>query len=369
MTMRELCEDVAGGLRDGRAIKALQIGGPLGGILPALQARHRRSTSTPLAGRGLHGRPRRDRRLRRAAPTCARSPGTCCTSAPPRAAASASRAGSGSRARTTMFADRRSRSTARGSRQLLEALELGSLCAHGGGMPAPIRSLLDALPRGAGARMITLDDRRRGGRGPGRARPCSRPRAPRAVSPDALLRRAPGARSAPAASASSASRARPGPVAVLHDARARGHGGPHRGPDAPAASRPRSSSSCSPSCPAAARRAHRARRRSPRMLDVGEPRWPGERAPGRARRAPPVPGLPARAVHLLRALRARVRRGPGHVRADRDRPRLRARTSPPGSTRASATRPASRAAPAPTPVPTDAITELTLIALNLARMR
>ena len=25
---------------------------------------------------------------------------------------------------------------------LLETLELGSLCAHGGGMPAPIRSLL-----------------------------------------------------------------------------------------------------------------------------------------------------------------------------------------------------------------------------------
>jgi len=26
--------------------------------------------------------------------------------------------------------------------ELLETLELGSLCAHGGGMPAPIRSLL-----------------------------------------------------------------------------------------------------------------------------------------------------------------------------------------------------------------------------------
>jgi formate dehydrogenase iron-sulfur subunit len=30
--------------------------------------------------------------------------------------------------------------------QLLEALELGSLCAHGGGMPAPIRSLLEHFP-------------------------------------------------------------------------------------------------------------------------------------------------------------------------------------------------------------------------------
>ena len=29
---------------------------------------------------------------------------------------------------------------------LLETLELGSLCAHGGGMPAPIRSLLRWFP-------------------------------------------------------------------------------------------------------------------------------------------------------------------------------------------------------------------------------
>ena len=40
VTMRELCEDLAGGLRDGHEIKALQIGGPLGGILPGGQARH-----------------------------------------------------------------------------------------------------------------------------------------------------------------------------------------------------------------------------------------------------------------------------------------------------------------------------------------
>jgi NADH-quinone oxidoreductase subunit F len=29
---------------------------------------------------------------------------------------------------------------------LLETLELGSLCAHGGGMPAPLRSLLEHFP-------------------------------------------------------------------------------------------------------------------------------------------------------------------------------------------------------------------------------
>jgi NADH-quinone oxidoreductase subunit F len=33
---------------------------------------------------------------------------------------------------------------------LLEALEVGSLCAHGGGMPAPIRSLLKHFPEELG---------------------------------------------------------------------------------------------------------------------------------------------------------------------------------------------------------------------------
>jgi formate dehydrogenase iron-sulfur subunit len=33
--LREICDSLGGGLRDGRTVKALQIGGPLGGILPA----------------------------------------------------------------------------------------------------------------------------------------------------------------------------------------------------------------------------------------------------------------------------------------------------------------------------------------------
>ena len=37
---------------------------------------------------------------------------------------------------------------------LLETLELGSLCAHGGGMPAPIRSLLAHFPDELGLRMM-----------------------------------------------------------------------------------------------------------------------------------------------------------------------------------------------------------------------
>ncbi len=63
--------------------------------------------------------------------------------------------------------------------------------------------------------------------------------------------------------------------------------------------------------------------RRPLGSGVGdELRWPGATHEVDARRAPPLPRLPARAVHLLRALRARLRRGPGRVRADRDRPRL-----------------------------------------------
>ena len=44
----------------------------------------------------------------------------------------------------------------------------------------------------------------------------------------------------------------------------------------------------------------------------------GSRGPPRGR-SPPVPDLPARPVHLLRSLRPGVRRGPGDLRADRDR--------------------------------------------------
>ncbi len=63
--MDELCNELAGGLVDGHQIKAVQIGGPLGGILPGSHAAHplrlRRARR-----RGLHGRPRQHPRLRRA---------------------------------------------------------------------------------------------------------------------------------------------------------------------------------------------------------------------------------------------------------------------------------------------------------------
>jgi NADH:ubiquinone oxidoreductase subunit F (NADH-binding)/NADH:ubiquinone oxidoreductase subunit E len=143
MPVRELCERVAGGLRDGRTIKAVQIGGPLGGILPAARL------DTPfdfdaLAAEGCmvgHGSilafddqtNMRDvaRHLLRfgAHESC----GKCF---PCRIGLQ--------RAHDMFAAD--APVEREQFEQLLEALELGSLCAHGGGMPAPLRSLLAHFP-------------------------------------------------------------------------------------------------------------------------------------------------------------------------------------------------------------------------------
>ena len=143
MTMRELCEEVAGGLRDGRSIKALQIGGPLGGILPASKL------DTPfdfdsLAAEGCmvgHGSivafddttDMRDLAVHLLSFGAHESCGKCF---PCRI---------GLRRARDMFAADAPVSRAR-FEELLEALELGSLCAHGSGMPAPLRSLLAHFP-------------------------------------------------------------------------------------------------------------------------------------------------------------------------------------------------------------------------------
>jgi NADH:ubiquinone oxidoreductase subunit F (NADH-binding)/NADH:ubiquinone oxidoreductase subunit E len=142
-SVRELCEDVAGGLRDGRAIKAVQIGGPLAGILPASLLEVPFDFDA-LANEGCmvgHGgilafdeqTSMRDvaRHLLRfgAHESC----GKCfpCRIGLQRAHA--------------MFVDEAPVERAR-LEELLEALEVGSLCAHGGGIPAPIRSLLKHFP-------------------------------------------------------------------------------------------------------------------------------------------------------------------------------------------------------------------------------
>lgn len=138
-TLRELCEDLAGGLVDGHTIKALQIGGPLGGILPGWKL-DTRLDFAELAAEGCmlgHGgivafdETTDMRALARhllhfgATESC----GKCF---PCRI---------GLRRAHEMFADGAPVDRER-LEALLETLELGSLCAHGGGMPAPIRSLL-----------------------------------------------------------------------------------------------------------------------------------------------------------------------------------------------------------------------------------
>jgi NADH:ubiquinone oxidoreductase subunit F (NADH-binding)/NADH:ubiquinone oxidoreductase subunit E len=143
MTVRELCEDIAGGLLGGATIKAVQIGGPLGGILPA-SLLDTRFDFEPLAAVGCmvgHGSilafdqstDMRDiaRHLLRfgADESC----GKCfpCRIGLRRAYEEFAADAPVQRARLE---------------DLLEALELGSLCAHGGGIPAPLRSLLTHFP-------------------------------------------------------------------------------------------------------------------------------------------------------------------------------------------------------------------------------
>ena len=149
LTVRELCEEVAGGLRDGAAIKAVQIGGPLGGILPASLLDTRFDFDALAAvgcmvGHGSilafdDGTEMRDvaRHLLRfgAHESC----GKCF---PCRI---------GLRRAYEEFAGPEPVDRER-FEALLEALELGSLCAHGGGMPAPLRSLLTHFPGELGLR-------------------------------------------------------------------------------------------------------------------------------------------------------------------------------------------------------------------------
>ena len=145
--LSEICNGLGGGLRDGHEIKAIQIGGPLGGILPGWKL------DTPfdfdeLAAEGCmvgHGSilafdERTDMRaLARhllefgAHESC----GKCfpCRIGLQRAFEMVDASGPLDRPRLEA---------------LLETLELGSLCAHGGGMPAPIRSLIEHWPEELG---------------------------------------------------------------------------------------------------------------------------------------------------------------------------------------------------------------------------
>jgi NADH-quinone oxidoreductase subunit F len=142
-SLRELCEELAGGMRDGRELKALQIGGPLGGILPASQL-DTAFDFDQLAALGCmvgHGGivgfdDRTD--MRELARHLLRfgAHESCGKCFPCRI---------GLRRAHDMFEEARAVDRGR-LEELLEALELGSLCAHGSGMPAPIRSLLAHFP-------------------------------------------------------------------------------------------------------------------------------------------------------------------------------------------------------------------------------
>jgi NADH:ubiquinone oxidoreductase subunit F (NADH-binding)/NADH:ubiquinone oxidoreductase subunit E len=141
--VRELCEEVAGGLRDGAAIKAVQIGGPLGGILPASLL------DTPfdfdalaavgcMVGHGSILAFDESTGMREVATHLLRfgaeeSCGKCfpCRIGLQRAHEEFASGAAVDRPRFEA---------------LLETLEVGSLCAHGGGIPAPLRSLLDHFP-------------------------------------------------------------------------------------------------------------------------------------------------------------------------------------------------------------------------------
>ncbi len=143
----QICEELGGGMRDGHEIKAVQIGGPLGGILPGWKL------DTPfdfdeLAAEGCmvgHGsllafdERTEIRALARhlldfgAHESC----GKCfpCRIGLRRGVEMVDTPGPIDRERLEA---------------LLETLELGSLCAHGGGMPAPIRSLIAHFPEELG---------------------------------------------------------------------------------------------------------------------------------------------------------------------------------------------------------------------------
>lgn len=149
LPVRELCDRVAGGMRDGCVLKAVQIGGPLGGILPASKL-DTAFDFDALAAEGCmvgHGSILAfdDRSDMRAVATHLLRFGaheSCGKCFPCRI---------GLRRAHDMFA-----ADAPVEReqfeQLLEALELGSLCAHGSGMPAPLRSLIAHFPEELGLR-------------------------------------------------------------------------------------------------------------------------------------------------------------------------------------------------------------------------
>jgi NADH:ubiquinone oxidoreductase subunit F (NADH-binding) len=141
--VRDICERLGGGMRDGRTLKAVQIGGPLGGILPA-SLLDTPFDFEPLAAVGCmlgHGSivgfdDRTDMRelARHLLAFGARE--SCGMCFPCRVGLT----------RGLELVERDGPIDRDLLEELLETLEVASLCAHGSGMPAPIRSLLEHFP-------------------------------------------------------------------------------------------------------------------------------------------------------------------------------------------------------------------------------
>jgi NADH:ubiquinone oxidoreductase subunit F (NADH-binding)/NADH:ubiquinone oxidoreductase subunit E len=147
ITMRELCENLARGLRDGHELKALQIGGPLGGILPAalldtkFDFEDLAAVGCMLGHGGIVGFDETtDMRALAAHLLRFGADESCGKCFPCRI---------GLRRAHELFEHDAPVDRVK-LEALLETLELGSLCAHGGGMPAPIRSLLEHFPEELG---------------------------------------------------------------------------------------------------------------------------------------------------------------------------------------------------------------------------
>lgn len=150
-TLRRILVDIGGGLKGRRPIKAIQIGGPLGGILPGSML------DVPLGFEELdavgallgHGGivawddtvDVRDIAVHLFEFCDAESCGKCfpCRIGGRRGLEIAKRLRD-TRTKDAVLAD------VALLRELLETLKLGSLCAHGGAIPDPIRSLLEHFP-------------------------------------------------------------------------------------------------------------------------------------------------------------------------------------------------------------------------------
>ena len=147
VTLREVLEGWAGGMKGGRPIKGVQVGGPLGGILPASLLDTKIGFDELDAVGGLLGHggivafddttPMRDLAVHLFEFCDAESCGKCfpCRLGGRRGLELSRRLRdttdpAEARAIVDLFPD------------LLETMKLGSLCAHGGAIPIPIASLL-----------------------------------------------------------------------------------------------------------------------------------------------------------------------------------------------------------------------------------